>query len=415
MIRTLMTSRSALALGFGTLLTATLPANAAFIEDSTASLTTRNFYLNRDFRQSGAAQSKAEEWTQGFIAQFNSGYSEGPVGFGVDALAELGIRLDSSRDRRGTGLLPFGPTSQEPVDDYSELGLTGKTRLSQTELHIGTLVPVLPLAYYSDTRLLPSTFTGAMLTSREIDRLTFTAGRLTHANGRDSAGNDDISYAGQSSAHLDMFGGDYQLNRNLTLRYHHGELEDIYRQQFAGVVHTLPLGDTISLRTDLRYFDSRDIGAGKAGDIDNRNVNGMFTLSVGFHRFAAAFQRLSGDSAFPVIDTGTPYVANLVTYNPFTKTNEKSWQLRYEYDFAGMGIPGLSFMTRYVAGSDIHSGAIRNGREWERDTDIGYIVQSGPLKGVNVRWRNVTFRSGNGLTQDLDENRLIVAYTLKFW
>ena len=415
MIRTLMTSRSALALGVGTLLTAALPANAAFIEDSTASLTARNFYLNRDFRQSGAAQAKAEEWTQGFIAQFNSGYSEGPIGFGVDALAELGIKLDSSSDRRGTGLLPFGPTSQEPVDDYSELGLTGKMRLSDTELHVGTLMPILPLAYYSDTRLLPSTFTGAMLTSREIDRLTFTAGRLTHANGRDSAGNDDISYAGQSSAHLDLFGGDYQVNRNLTLRYHHGELDDIYRQQFAGVIHTLPLGDALSLRSDLRYFDSRDIGAGKAGNIDNRNVNGMFTLSVGFHRFAAAFQRLSGDSAFPVIDTGTPYVTNLVTYNPFTKINEKSWQLRYEYDFAGMGIPGLSFMTRYVAGSDIHSGATRNGREWERDTDIGYIVQSGPLKGVNVRWRNVTFRSGNGLTQDLDENRLIVAYTMKFW
>jgi len=410
-----MISRSAVTLVVGTLLTAALPANADFIEDSSASLTTRNFYLNRDFRQSGATQAKAEEWTQGFIAQFNSGYSEGRIGFGVDALAELGIKLDSSRDRRGTGLLPFGPTSQEPVDDYSELGLTGKMRLSETELRVGTLMPILPLAYYSDTRLLPSTFSGAILTSNEIDNLTFTAGRLTHANGRDSSGNDDISYAGQSSAHLDMFGGDYQVNRNLTLRYHHGELDDIYRQQFAGVVHTWPLSDEVSVRTDLRYFDSRDIGAGKAGEIDNRNLNGMFTLSVGFQRFSAAFQRLSGDSAFPVIDTGTPYVANLVTFNPFTKINEKSWQLRYEYDFAGMGIPGLSFMTRYVAGSDIHSGAIRNGREWERDTDIGYIVQSGALKGVNVRWRNVTFRSGNGLTQDLDENRLIVAYTMKFW
>lgn len=410
-----MISRSAVTLVVSTLLTAALPANADFIEDSSASLTTRNFYLNRDFRQSGAAQAKAEEWTQGFIAQFNSGYSEGRIGFGVDALAELGIKLDSSRDRRGTGLLPFGPTSQEPVDDYSELGLTGKMRLSETELRVGTLMPILPLAYYSDTRLLPSTFSGAILTSNEIDNLTFTAGRLTHANGRDSSGNDDISYAGQSSAHLDMFGGDYQVNRNLTLRYHHGELDDIYRQQFAGVVHTWPLSDEVSVRTDLRYFDSRDIGAGKAGEIDNRNLNGMFTLSVGFQRFSAAFQRLSGDSAFPVIDTGTPYVANLVTFNPFTKINEKSWQLRYEYDFAGMGIPGLSFMTRYVAGSDIHSGAIRNGREWERDTDIGYIVQSGALKGVNVRWRNVTFRSGNGLTQDLDENRLIVGYTMKFW
>lgn len=415
MIRNMLLSHTVLSLTAGALFSIALPASADFIEDSTASLTTRNFYLNRDFRQSGAAQAKAEEWTQGFIAQFNSGYSEGRLGFGVDALAELGIRLDSGPGRRGTGLLPFGPTSQEPVDDYSELGLTGKMRFSATELRLGTLMPVLPLAYYSDTRLLPSTFSGALLTSQEIDKLTFTAGRLTHANGRDSSGNDDISYAGQSSSHLDMFGGDYQLKPNLTLRYHHGELDDIYRQQFAGLVHTLPLSEGMSLRTDLRYFDSRDIGAGKAGRIDNRNVNGMFTLSVGFHRFAAAFQRLSGDSPFPVIDTGTPYVANLVTFNPFIKINEKSWQLRYEYDFVGMGIPGLYFMTRYVAGSDIHSGAVRNGREWERDTDIGYVIQSGPLKGVNMRWRNVTFRSGNGLTQDLDENRLILAYTLKFW
>lgn len=415
MIRNIMLSRPALSLAATTLLATTLAAHADFIEDSSASVTTRNFYLNRDFRQSGAAQSRAEEWTQGFIAEFNSGYSEGRIGFGVDALAELGIKLDSSRERRGSGLLPFGPTSQEPVDDYSELGLTGKLRLADSELRIGTLLPVLPLAYYSDTRLLPSTFTGALLTSREIDKLTVTAGRLTHANGRDSSGNDDISYAGQSSSHLDMLGGDYQLNKSLTLRYHHGELDDIYRQQFAGLIHTLPLRDDMSLKTDLRYFDSRDIGASKAGKIDNRNFNGMFTLSVGFQRFAAGFQRLSGDSVFPVIDTGTPYVANLVTFNPFTKINEKSWQLRYEYDFAGLGIPGLSFMTRYVAGSNIHSGALRDGREWERNTDIGYIVQSGPLKGVNLRWRNVTFRSGNGLTQDLDENRLIVGYTLKLW
>jgi len=37
------------------------------------------------------------------------------------------------------------------------------------------------------------------------------------------------------------------------------------------------------------------------------------------------------------------------------------------------------------------------------------------LKNVSLRWRNVTFRSGNGLTTDLDENRLIVGYTLALW
>lgn len=388
---------------------------ADFIKDSSATLTTRNFYLNRDFRQSNAPQAKAEEWTQGFIAEFQSGFTEGTVGFGLDALGELGIKLDAGPGRRGTGLLPYGPNSNEPVDDYSELGLTAKMRVSKTQLKVGTLMPIHPLAYYSDTRLLPSTFTGAYLTTSEIDNLTVTAARLTKANGRDSSSNDDISYAGQRSNHLDLLGGDYTLGKQLTLRYHQGELQDIYRQQFAGFIHTLPLGEGLSLRSDVRYVDSRDIGASKAGNIDNRNFNGMFVLSAGAHRFAAAFQHLSGDSAFPVIDTGTPYTVNLVTYNPFTKPNEKSWQLRYEYDFAALGIPGLTFMTRYVKGTDIKTRAVSNGTEWERDTDLTYVLQSGPLEGLNLRWRNLTFRSGNGLTQDLDENRLIVAYTWKLW
>ena len=390
-------------------------AQADFVKDSTATLTTRNFYLNRDFRQSGAPQAKAEEWTQGFFAEFQSGYTDGTLGFGLDALGELGIKLDSGPGRRGTGLLPYGPNSKQPADDYSELGLTAKMRLSRTQLKVGTLMPIHPLAYYSDTRLLPSTFTGAYLTSSEIDDLTVTAARLTEANGRDSSSNDDISYAGQSSDHLDLLGGEYALGKNLTLRYHHGELQDIYRQQFAGLVHVLPLGQGLSLRSDLRYFDSNDIGAGRAGKIDNRNFNGMFTLSVGAQRFSAAFQRLSGDSVFPVIDTGTPYVVNLVTYNTFTKANEKSWQLRYEYDFAALGIPGLTFMTRYVKGSEIRTPTVRNGSEWERDTDLTYVFQRGALEGLNLRWRNVTYRSGDGLTQKLDENRLIVGYTWKLW
>ncbi|QKJ35617.1 OprD family porin [Pseudomonas sp. FP1154] len=390
-------------------------AQADFLKDSSATLTTRNFYLNRDFRQSGAPQAKAEEWTQGFFAELQSGYTEGTVGFGLDALGELGIKLDSGRGRRGTALLPYGPDSNQPVDEYSELGLTAKMRLSQTRLKVGTLMPIHPLAYYSDTRLLPSTFTGAYLTSSEVENLTVTAARLTEANGRDSSSNDDISYAGQSSDHLDLLGGDYTLGKNLTLRYHQGELQDIYRQHFSGVIHVLPLGEGMSLRSDLRYVDSSDTGAAKAGKIDNRNFNGMFTLTVGAQRFAAAFQHLSGDSVFPVIDTGTPYVANLVTYNSFTKANEKSWQLRYEYDFAALGIPGLTFMTRYVKGSDIRTRTVNDGSEWERDTDLTYVFQSGALEGLNLRWRNVTYRSGDGLTQQLDENRLIVGYTWKLW
>jgi hypothetical protein len=59
---------------------------------------------------------------------------------------------------------------------------------------------------------------------------------------------------------------------------------------------------------------------------------------------------MSGDSAFPFLNGGDPYTVNLVTYNTFTRAGLDSWQLRYDYDFVAMGIPGLSFMTRYTDG-----------------------------------------------------------------
>jgi len=41
------------------------------------------------------------------------------------------------------------------------------------------------------------------------------------------------------------------------------------------------------------------------------------------------------------------------------------------------------------------------------------VIQSGALKNLGVKWRNATVRSNFG--NDLDENRLIVSYTLALW
>ncbi len=75
-------------------------------------------------------------------------------------------------------------------------------------------------------------------------------------------------------------------------------------------------------------------------------------------------------------------------------------------------------MTRYVKGSNIDMGynavtGAKNSRgsEWERDTDIGYVFQDGPLKNLGVKWRNSTVRSDISVGK-VDENRLIVSYTI---
>lgn len=86
-------SRLALAITAGTLGALAQQAVAAgFIEDSKASLTLRNFYINTDNRNGTASPSKQEEWGQGFILNYQSGFTQGTVGFGVDALGLLGVR-----------------------------------------------------------------------------------------------------------------------------------------------------------------------------------------------------------------------------------------------------------------------------------------------------------------------------------
>ncbi|MED5773665.1 OprD family outer membrane porin, partial [Enterobacter kobei] len=143
------------------------------------------------------------------------------------------------------------------------------------------------------------------------------------------------------------------------------------------LVHTLDLGGQRSLKSDLRFARASEDGGFR--DLDNRAFGALFSLRLGAHAVAAGYQRISGDDPYPYIAGSDPYLANLMAYQTFTRPQEKSWQLRYDYDFAGLGLPGLNLMTRYVQGRDIDRGAGRaDDSEWERNTDLSYVIQSGP-------------------------------------
>ena len=89
--------------------------DAGFFEDAKTDLLLRNYYFNRDFRDPGAAKSQVEEWAQGFILKFNSGYTPGTVGFGLDGIAMFGVKLDSSRVASGSELLPVQDDGRQRI------------------------------------------------------------------------------------------------------------------------------------------------------------------------------------------------------------------------------------------------------------------------------------------------------------
>ncbi|MGG2397355.1 OprD family porin [Pseudomonas sp. SH1-B] len=398
----------------------TLPslAQADFIGDSKATLELRNFYMNRDLRDTTAAQqSKREEWAQGFIFKAESGFTEGTVGFGLDAYAGLGLKLDSSDERAGTNLLPNGFGDEGP-DEYSEATGAVKVRISKTVGKVGGLMPKLPIVSSGDSRLLPQVFNGGMITSQEFAGLTLNGGQLREVNFRNSTDSEDITATNFTSAasprasdRYNFAGGDYKFNGgNTTVGLWYGELEDIYDQKLYNLIHVQPIGDW-KLGTNLAYFDSQDNGSKRAGDIDNDLTSVNLWAGIGAHTFRLGYQEVGGDNAFPFLSETDPYIVNYLQILDFTRKDEKSWQARYDINFASYGVPGLTAFVRYVTGDGFDAADGSSGKEWERDVDISYIIQEGPLKNLGVRWRNAMVRS-NATTGDLDENRLIVSYTI---
>ena len=126
-------------------------AQADLVGDSHANLGLRNFYFNNDFRdQAGSlGQSKTEEWAQAFVLDFKSGYTEGPIGVGLDALGLMGVTLDSGDGRhRGSSMIPDEGSGAS--QQWSRLGLTPKLKVANTELRYGTLMPKLPYNVFGD-------------------------------------------------------------------------------------------------------------------------------------------------------------------------------------------------------------------------------------------------------------------------
>lgn len=393
-------------------------ASADFIADSKASVELRNFYFNRDFRNGPptAQRDSAKEWAQGAMLRFESGYTAGTVGLGIDAVGMLGLKLDGGDGSGGTGLLPADLSSKNgrgSQDEYSKLELTAKAKVSETALKVGSLAFRTPVVSSNDTRLLPSTFEGALLTSKDIDQLVLQGGKLEQIKFNSSSNYQDFTgnRIGGVSDDFRFAGGTYSFNKALSTSLFYGNLENVYRQFFGGGVYEIPLAAQQSLKFDLRYSKSTDDGNFRP--LDNRAANGLVAYTLGANVFTAAYQRMSGDDPFPYIANSDPYLVNFVQINDFANTQERSWQLRYDYNFAALGIPGLTFMSRYVQGDNALVGGSNTGKEWERDTDIGYVVQSGSLKNLGVKLRNATVRSN--FSNDLDETRLIVSYTLALW
>ncbi|MBM6442450.1 OprD family porin [Pseudomonas sp. MIL9] len=407
---------------------------SGFLDGASLELLSRNFYLNSDYRSpSPTGKSYKAEWAQGFISSFESGFTPGTLGFGLDAHAFLGLKLDGGKGHSGTGLLPVDSDGRS-ASDYSSGGGAIKLKTSKTTLSFGEMMVETPVFDTADKRLQPEYATGFLLNSRELDGMNLVAGHFTAFKNQDSSsskGNFSGYGASTDAGGISFAGADLFTQSPVGGALYASELTDTWHQYY-GNLHLKQPG----IFLDGNIYHTRQTGQALAGAIDNTaySLSGKYTL--GAHGFTLAYQKVQGDTPFDFVGGDSIYLANSIKYADFNGAGERSWQARYDLDFSTFGVPGLNFMTRYVKGSGIdgthapQGGAYNpfdpslgeyvpqqgdGGRHWERDIDLRYIVQSGAAKGLSLQVSHVSHRANAAQGgDDIDRLYVVIQYPLNF-
>jgi imipenem/basic amino acid-specific outer membrane pore len=400
-----------------------------FVEDSSFNIFNRALYMNRDFRngaENGSHTAKPVGERNGYVEEtglgvrllFESGFTQGTVGVGFDAHSLSSIKIDSGDGRYGTG--QFAQTDDDRGDGtQTEVGGAIKFRISDTVLKHGNMVTGSPVFSTDDSRILPEVATGTLLTSNEIEGLELSAGRFTAISSQTATGRDTNTQGGETLRSANIVGASYSFTENFSGAIHASDVEDFWKKKYVNLNYNLPIAEEQALNFDFNFYKSDDDGRKLGGDLDNKIWSLAAAYSLGAHKFTLAHQRSSGDTGYNygIDGNGTVWLANSVQIADYMAKDERSWQARYDLNMASYGVPGLSFMTRYITGDNIDAdGFTSEGKEHEFNFETKYVIQEGAAKDLSLRVRSAVYRANDAGSSasysDRNDFRLIVEYPL---
>jgi len=417
-----------------------------FLEGSTISGTTRNWYANEQLKRGGKFTYRKDgvatptdrriNWVQGTIVNFTSGFTQGTVGVSTEVAAYNAVALERNRkdlasnnggapgSRPGAGnnrtLTKEGGDAE---GQWSKLGLANvKFRVSNTTLTAGRQNFSTPIVDTIGNRALPSSFEGVSLHSEELNNLSFDAGSFDRVSPRteESLSKFRSEYTNNNAEtdRVSIVGLNYQPLKSLKTSLYASKVEDFWNQYYFGATHELGDSNVVSLTTGLNYYKTVDTGKKEMGEIDNDTYSLSFGLTHQAHSLTFSYQEINGNEYFDYLhETNGIYLANSLL-SDFNGPNEKSFQVAYGLNMAEYGVPGLKFNIYQARGWGIdgthYTGTaydVRNmdgEHHYEYGIGATYAIQSGPLKATTIRGTYTAHRaSENQADGSINEFRLV--------
>lgn len=408
------------------------PPRSRFFKDSKLTLKFRHYAEHLDIER----VAKRKGWVQAMQVRFESGMTEGPIGFGLEVTPFVAVKLDGDRDSRNlVHLEPDG--SGQDDNQWGYLGTYAlKVSFADTMVKIGKQELKNPYLDPYDIRALPPSFRGVSFTNNSFDGVTLTGGTFDAVNARGATRLQKLSttYSGIEYDRLTYLGSDWKLSRGVDLALYLSQARDLWNQHYISLSKRTGNEGGILWTAKLDAYFTRDQGRKLQGDIDNLAASLMLSADYGPSSVVLGYQQIHGDQFFDFAkETSGIYLVNSrgLDYNA---PNERSFQMRYRFDGNSAGIPGFQATIwrirgwgvdadeearRYAdPGSALHGLYWRNGRSIEgshaeHGLQLRYTVQKGTFKGMSLMYVHIRHSMDPGYpSRDFKTNRVMINYTI---
>lgn len=421
-------------------------AQPGLLEDSSLTMNLRHWYSHEAGHKStyflapdkGSAKPVNDRtaWLQGARLDFVSGYTQGPVGLGIDLSLYGAVALERS------GLAAAGGSSRllverdgDVVDDWGKVGIAAaKLKAGQTVIKVGRQQVRTPVMDYADTRTLPASFDGVSLESHDLGALTLKAGYFDRATPRTGAGSEDLTSTMTTrkveSDWVAYAGGDYNLNTAATASLYLSRFDAIWDRAYLGFNSRHEWNAAWASEVQADLYHTRSSGRELAGAIDQQVYGLSLTQRYLNHSVKFGLQQVVGDEYFDYVGESNAISLPNTMLSYYNGPNERSFQVKYTNDFTAYGVPGLKTILWYIKGWNIDGTAYDGGANaaygwassqngeshYEVGAFLNYVVQSGRMKNLSVLTGNAWHRaSRNQIEGNLEEFRLIVNLPVKLF
>ncbi|WP_322052054.1 OprD family outer membrane porin [Paraburkholderia bannensis] len=410
-------------------------ASKGLIGDSHLMLNLRNYADVQDV--TGGPHRHA--WTQGAMLDYTSGFTQGPIGFGVDASLYGAFKFDGGQGAGNMVHVSKGGGGQNQFA-WAYPGIYDvKAQVSNTVVKYGLQMTAdNPFFEPHDNRALPPTFLGVSLVSKDIANTVLQGGSFTKVDPRGHTNLVDLStsYGGVTFKRFSYVGGSWDYSPSGNLSLFANQADSVWRQYYGSLQQSIGDPSTLKWTGFANVYSTHGVGGGLEGPINNNAYSLSLAAQHGAHSLLIGYQQILGDQFFDYVnETNGIYLVNSMDVD-YNAPHEKSFQVRYGFDGKYAGLPGAKAMLWYALGwgADGSAGAAANGPGsplyglyWKNGQPVhgshhefgfipSYTLQSGRFKDTKIAFTAMWHHGSKYYSDPTNmEYRLLVSMPLKLF